>query len=385
MTERYSSINLHPASENKREQEKKRESVYDSIESFPVEFGTQSKDLFVRSLDSSLAWRKRPVVVVFFGESASDKTGLERDIAAEIFGYGKKKNTEVAKLIRQFGRDIPVEGISWGEVLTLTKFLGRTENPDVRFGEFTAKDNSEGTKVFAEQIAQSIREHRKQRRLIYAEAVGVTGIPWIKKNPGSDNLTNTEPFGYDRGVTAFWDLSGKKGPFRGLDFDVFWLGVVANPKVREIGKKVRGKLGDVVSDPQNAIKAIREAGIKFDPKKVNEIIEWAHSSASLNSIVKMEEQANSLMIRLSELGAFPVLVDDLYERPEYRAEVIGRFLMPYMLKYINVNERHVFIAYNHKPLQEVEFNTQVFIENTIIKRYPQIANIPNKRPADPNP
>lgn len=356
--------------------QKRPESVFSNLRGVSAEFGMHRKEEFVRSLDRSLAKRKRPIVLAILGESVSSKTTVARDIVAEVFGYGDRKITKTSKLIEQKGEIIPVEGIFWGEILTLTKSLGLTENPDARFGEFTVNDNREGTKVFAQEIAQSVKENQGKRRLILAEGVGVTGMPWLKKNPKSD-LTEVEPFEYDRGVVAYWDLSAKKGEFKGLDYDVYWLGVVADPAIREMGKKVRANLGNVVADPEKAVKALKEAGIKFDSNKVNEVIEWAHSSASEVSIKKMEEQTNNLIIKIATLGAFQIFMD-FKDRPDYRAEIIGTLLIPYILRSIGV-KKHIFIANNYKPLEEMYFNTSVPIENTIIRRHPEVARIPNKR------
>lgn len=358
-------------------------SVFESLKSFPVEYGMQSKEVFVATIDNSLARKKRPIVIAVLGESVSFKTNAARDMVANVFGFGKNKSTKTAELIRTTGEQIPVEGIFWGDAVTLTKMLGKTDNPDARFGEFSARDNSEATKVFGSEIAQSVKEHQGEREFTIAEGHGVTGMPWLKKNPKSNELTNVEPFGSDRGIAAFWDLASKKGPFAGLDYDVYWLGVVAAPWVREIGKKLRGKLGDVVNDPERAIKAIKEAGIRFDPKKVKEVIEWAHSSNSIESIIKTEEETNELIIKLATLGAFSVHAD-FRERLDERAEIIGRDLIPYILRAIGV-KKHVFIAYNYQPLEEMEFNTAVPIENVILKRHPEVARTPNKRPVEANP
>lgn len=361
-------LNLTQEIETRIEQEP--ESIFAHLRGISSEYGMQRKEDFVESLDTSLARKtSRPIVLAELGEAGSSKTTLARDIIAEVFGYGEKKNTKTQKLMKTTGETILVEGIFWGDVSTLTKFLGRTTGKI--FGEYLPKDNQETTKVFGENTARSLRESQNKRKIVIAEGIGVTGIPWPAGNPNNA----------DRGLAAFWDLAGRKGPFKGLNYDVYWLGIVAEPAVKELAKSVREKLGNVVKDPQKAVNALREAGVEFDPEKIDEIIQWAHSSANLESIQKMERQTNELVAKLNETGKLGYIdVQKFMYEPDYRVDVIGKKLMRYVLEMIGVKSKsHVFIAHNYQPLPQFKFNTSVPIENTILKRYPEVARVQNKK------
>src|SRR5258708_37615098 len=85
--------------------EQTSESVFSHLRGISAEYGMRRKEDFVASLDTSLAKKApRPIVLAELGEAGSSKTTVARDIIAEVFGYGDKRNTKTQKLIKATGK-----------------------------------------------------------------------------------------------------------------------------------------------------------------------------------------------------------------------------------------------------------------------------------------
>lgn len=349
------------------------ENVLSYVRAFKGEYGYKTQSEFVEEMSSSIRVQNRPHILTLIGEPRSGKSHLVRDILATMWNGSEEVGMEPLKTFEgRSGRRISVDLINWGDVISLSKLKGEIKAKK-KFGELSNEDIEKATNQLERLLAGVILANTGYRRLIVVEVPAVTSA-WI-----IDPTTRKEKlFGVNRGLTALWNLSGKKGRFKDLTYTPHWLGVVAHPFVKEQGIEVASKIEKDWQAPQKVAKILKKSGEVLNSQSDDDIREYAHESPNVLSIKVIAEQANRLAEAMSGSGLFSLDIERFKYDQEYRAEIMGEHVLRLILKdSLNVR-KNVFIAYNQRKLDNISFDMSVPVNNPIWQQFPDIAKIVNK-------
>lgn len=345
--------------------------IYGVLKGSSPESPTLDKKDLINSMDHSLATIPEPIVLGFVGLPVSGKTHIGRDIVDVLFSDREDKESESAKFEKETGEKIPVYAIYWGDVIMLAQRLGLVEKTK---GIETTNPGKLKliTNLYERVLSRLIADNQGKRCLIISEIVGTTGN-WVKKRESdvdSSEWADTEFFGFDRGITAFWHMVRRRGKFEGLEYNPYLWGVEARPQIRERGIKFKDRLAHSSKDPQEISKIFAESGEAFVPQNTKEMHQYASESLTAEEAREIFQQTKQLAVRLKV--AYPLLFFNMdLERfiydpdPNYASEVIGEMLLRFVLEHtLKVRESgHAFIAQNSEELPKVKFNTDRKIIN----------------------
>lgn len=261
-----------------------RRRVLDTAEPFFKDYGYQSSVRFVRSLGDSMNDSTKPHVLILVGGPDNGKEHALRDL--------------ITKLKRRKNSDFISKAVYWGNAYSVAKAKGEFPE-DLHYEQFSRRSMTLVTREFEELAARAISDSDKKSLIV------VKGILAAVRIDG-------EIHGSNCGLTAYENLINRTGFFQGLDYEIFAMGIVADPDAVQEGSKLRTKAEKKEDNPAELVKELSRGGEilltekgekeELTPEQEKAIKEYILDSANEASSQQIRFFINDLAVKLSEKG-----------------------------------------------------------------------------------
>ncbi len=286
-----------------------RRRVLDTAEPFFKDYGYQSSVRFVRSLGDSMNDSTKPHVLILVGGPDNGKEHALCDL--------------ITKLKRRKNSDFISKAVYWGNAYSVAKAKGEFPE-DLHYEQFSRRSMTLVTREFEELAARAISDSDKKSLIV------VKGILAAVRIDG-------EIHGSNCGLTAYENLINRTGFFQGLDYEIYAMGIVADPDAVQEGSMLRTRAEKKVDNPAEVIKELSRAGEviltgKGEKEKLTEeqekaVREYILDSANEASSEQIRYFLNSLAVKLSENGLLK-LNGQTYCLNGYVQDEKGRWFFP---------------------------------------------------------
>lgn len=284
--------------------------VLDAAVPFFKDFGYQSSARLVRSLGESMDRSIKPHVLLLIGGPDNGKDHAFRDLITKL---------------RKRGRSFNSKGVYWGNAYSVAKAKGEFPD-DLHYENFSRRSMHLITSEFEELTARAISDSAADERSL----IVVKGILAAVRMEGVLHGSNC-------GLTAYENLIKRSGAFEGLNYEVFTMGIIADPNAVQDGSMLRTRAEKKVDNPEEIIKELSRAGEviltgKGEKEKLTEeqekaVREYILDSANEASSVQIRYFLNSLAVKLSE-NVLLKLNGQTYRLNGYVQDEKGRWLFP---------------------------------------------------------
>ncbi len=364
--------------------------VVDVTMPFFDDYGYRSTARAIRAVGDSLYRTRIPHLVFIIGEPVNGKQHELLDINSRLH-QGKRSEGVLTRIGREQGYPVPVDVVYWGNSFSVAKIKGRIPmNKD--YGQFDDREMQIPVEEYEGLISRALTERKDKPAVIFAKAVGLTGI-WIDR----------ELRGRDRGVSVFKRCIDRKGPFKGLKYKVYFFGEVADPEAVTSGSITRTEGEKLLDQPAELVRMLKDSGEAIitdqggQPELTSEqqqaVVEYISEGANIASSDEIIGYDNLHAITLSEMGRFringiPYRFDPFdyyfdgkvwkFTDPQKRMEAVG-LLMRYMFEdKENLGLRYKVFIGKTCQLDEVILDLQYPPRNVAKAYYPDIVHIKNK-------
>lgn len=272
--------------------------VLDTTMPYFDDYGYRSSYRFLRSLGESMYKRKKPHLLLLLGEPNNGKEHILRDFIAWL-RKGKRSEGFISKIEREQGHPVPIDAVYWGNTFSVGKAKGQFPE-DLQYEEFSKRSMHLVTENFEELINKAISDREGEKSLIVVKGV-LAGI-----------RINGQLRGSNCGSTAYENLIKRRGPFAGLDYEVYTFGVIADSDAVGDGNKLRMKAEKKVDNPTKLAEELSNSGeiiltekgenpqLTMDQQKA--VKEYILDSANKASSDQIRYFLNDLAVELSQRG-----------------------------------------------------------------------------------